>query len=122
MTERAVVGIAFVDLSADFFAAAGNADVGAAAGVDRFLHVFPFADRVANCMAVRLATAVLALAIAAFLGARYFVRGGRFGCGENFLHSERGEKNDEQKSLHGIDGLFVVFLSRLVAYFEIEPK
>src|SRR5262249_19844945 len=59
VTERAVVGIALVDLGAHFFAAAGNADVGAAAGVDRFPDVFPFANRVADCMAVRLTTAVL---------------------------------------------------------------
>ena len=91
MTERAVVGIAFVDLSADFFAAAGNADVGAAAGVDCFLDVFPFANRMANCMAMCLATAVLTRTIAAFFGARDVVRGGCFAGGEIFLHGERGE-------------------------------
>lgn len=67
VAERAIVGIALVDLGAQFFATAGNADVGAAARVDRFLDVFPFANRVADFMAVRLATAVLTWAIAAIV-------------------------------------------------------
>ena len=63
--QRTVIGIALVVYRAFFFTVAGNANVFAAARVNRFRDIFPFTHGVANFLAMGLATAVIAPAIAA---------------------------------------------------------
>jgi hypothetical protein len=63
--ERAVVRIALVNFCAALFAPAGNANIGAAARVNGFLDVFPFANHMAYFLTMRLATTVGTFAKAA---------------------------------------------------------
>jgi hypothetical protein len=60
-------GVGFANLAA-FFAAAGNANIFLAATIAGDFHIFHFANDMANLVAMRRTTALVARAIAAVVG------------------------------------------------------